>query len=65
MSFVGKWMELKIIVSSKVSQVQKVNVCMFSLTYGRQIQKISIYTITNMSYIYVCIYIYTIIIAII
>jgi hypothetical protein len=36
-SFANKWMELKIILLSKVNQVQKDKGCMFSLICGRQI----------------------------
>jgi hypothetical protein len=35
MSFSGKWMELEIIMLSKVSQGPKDKCLMFSLTYGR------------------------------
>jgi hypothetical protein len=35
MLFAGKWMELKFIVLSEVSQVQKEKGCMFSLICGR------------------------------
>jgi hypothetical protein len=41
MSFAGKWKKLKVIVSSKVSQVQKDKGHMFSLICARQIQKIN------------------------
>jgi hypothetical protein len=34
MSLAGKWMELEIIMLSKVSQVQKDKSCMFSLICG-------------------------------
>jgi hypothetical protein len=33
-SFAGKWMELKIIILSEVSQAQKAKSCMFSLICG-------------------------------
>jgi hypothetical protein len=33
LSFAGKWMELGNIILSEVSQVQKANGCMFSLTW--------------------------------
>jgi hypothetical protein len=33
-SFAGKWMDLKNIILSEVSQVQKVKSCMFSLICG-------------------------------
>jgi hypothetical protein len=36
--FTGIWIELEIIILSEDSQVQKDNVCMFSLIYGREIQ---------------------------
>jgi hypothetical protein len=48
MSFAGKWKKLKVIVSSKVSQVQKDKGHMFSLICRKQIQKINIYPNTNM-----------------
>jgi hypothetical protein len=34
LSFAGKWMELKNIILSKVSQAQKTKNCMFSLICG-------------------------------
>jgi hypothetical protein len=48
MFFAGKWMELENIILSEVSQVQKDKSHIFSLINGRQIQKINIYTKTNM-----------------
>jgi hypothetical protein len=48
--FEGKWMELKDVMLSEISQVQKAKGRSFSLICGRQIQKIYIYTKTN-SYI--------------
>jgi hypothetical protein len=48
MSFAGKWIELEIITLSEVSQVQKDKGCMLSLTCGRQIPKINVYTNINM-----------------
>jgi hypothetical protein len=33
MLFVGKWMELEIIMLSEVSQTQKAKYCVFSLIY--------------------------------
>jgi hypothetical protein len=35
MSFAGKWLELEIIMLSKVSHIQEDNDCMFSLICGR------------------------------
>jgi hypothetical protein len=66
MSFVGKWMDLQIIMLSKVSQAQKDKGYMFSLICGRKATKINEYKNTNMiSYIhthnlsvYIYIYIY-------
>jgi hypothetical protein len=43
MLFAGKWVELEIIVLSKVNQVQKDKGCMFSLICGGYIQKINIH----------------------
>jgi hypothetical protein len=40
----GKCMQLEDIILSELSQVQKDKGCMFSLIYGRQIQKINVYT---------------------
>jgi hypothetical protein len=34
LSFTGKWMELKNIILSEVSQAQKVKNCMLSVIYG-------------------------------
>jgi hypothetical protein len=34
MSFAGKWMELEIIILSKISQAQKDKYCMLSVTCG-------------------------------
>jgi hypothetical protein len=52
--FAGKWMELEDIVLSNVSQVQKDKGLMFSLVCERYIQKINIYTQTNITiYIYI------------
>jgi hypothetical protein len=34
LSFADKWMELKNIILSEVSQAQKAKGCMFSLIYG-------------------------------
>jgi hypothetical protein len=48
MWFEGKWMQLEDIMLSEVSQAQKDKGHMFSLTHRRQIQKINIYTKTNM-----------------
>jgi hypothetical protein len=48
MRFEGKWMQLKDIMLSEVSQAQKDKGLMFSLICGRQIQKINIYTKTSM-----------------
>jgi hypothetical protein len=36
MAFVGKWVELEIIMPSKISLTQKVKNCIFSLVYGIQ-----------------------------
>jgi hypothetical protein len=43
----GKWMQLEDIMLGEVSQVQKDKGCMFFLMYGRQIQRINIYTKPN------------------
>jgi hypothetical protein len=43
MSFAGKWMELEHMLS-EVSQVQKDKGHMFSITWGRQIQRMNIHT---------------------
>jgi hypothetical protein len=40
--FAAKWMGLEIIMLSEVSQAQKDKGCMFSLIWGRQIQKINV-----------------------
>jgi hypothetical protein len=37
--FIGKWMELEITKLSEINQVH-----MFSLIYGREIQKLNVYT---------------------
>jgi hypothetical protein len=47
MQFEGKLMQLEDIMFSEVSQAQKDKGCMFSLTHGKQIQKINIYTKTS------------------
>jgi hypothetical protein len=39
MGFEGKWMQLEEIMLSEVSQDQKHKRCMFSLLWGRQIQR--------------------------
>jgi hypothetical protein len=45
MWFEGKWMQLEYITLSEVSQaLRKTKATCFSLIYGRQIQKINIYT---------------------
>jgi hypothetical protein len=44
MWFEGKWMQLEDNTLSEVCQVQKGKGYMFSLIYGRQIQKMNIYT---------------------
>jgi hypothetical protein len=60
MLFADKWMNLEKIMLSKVSQAQKVKVCMFSLICGSQIYKknvgINTYMILN---IYTCAHIHT------
>jgi hypothetical protein len=43
--FEGKWLQLKDIMLSEVSQVQEDKGCIFSLICGRQIQKINVYPI--------------------
>jgi hypothetical protein len=48
MWFEGKWMHLEDIMLSEVSQAQDHKGHMFSLIHRRQIQKINIYTKTNM-----------------
>jgi hypothetical protein len=49
MQFEGKWMQLKDIMLSEVSQTQRKDKgCMFSLICGRYIQEINIYTKTSM-----------------
>jgi hypothetical protein len=47
MRFESKWIQLETIMLNEVSQAQKDKDCMFSLICGRQIQKIRIYTKTN------------------
>jgi hypothetical protein len=44
----SKWMQLKDTTLSEISRAQKNKDCMFSLICGRYIQKINIYTKTNM-----------------
>jgi hypothetical protein len=48
MWFENKWMQLEDIMLGEVSQAEKDKGCMFSLICGRQIQRVNIYTKTNM-----------------
>jgi hypothetical protein len=67
MTFAGKWMEMEIMMLSKVSKVQKDKSHMFSLICGRQIQKMNVYTNTSNTHTHTHthIYIYTYMLAIV